>query len=241
MPDRLRVGLLQTGHVPAAIAPEHGDYPALFDALLGSLGIDLVPYDLPRGHAPTDLDGDDRHDGWVITGSTNSAYDDEDWIPDLEGLCRTLLDREEPLVGICFGHQVLAQAAGGRVERADVGWGVGVHDYHLVGAAPAWVDADPPDPIRIVASHQDQVVELPDDAEVFLTSEFCPVAGFTMGPRVMTVQAHPEFTTGLSASLLTMRRERLGPELCDSAAATHDGPLHAELVAGWIDRCLRVR
>jgi len=218
------------------VARDHGDYPALFDALLGPLGIDLVAYDLQRTGGPSRLDD---HDGWIISGSASSAYDDEPWIRDLEGLCRTLLDRAEPLVGVCFGHQVLARAAGGRVERADVGWGVGVHDYHLVGEPPPWLGDGATEPVRMVASHRDQVVALPDGAEVFLTSEFCPHAGFTLGRRAMTVQAHPEFTTGLSAGLLGIRREAIGEARADAAAATLERRPDADAVAGWIARFLR--
>lgn len=228
-----RIGLLQAGYVNPDVAGVHGDYPELFADLLrlGGLDADLVAYDLQRDGGPTTLDD---HDGWIVSGSINSAYDDEAWIRDLEGLCRTLVERDAPVVGICFGHQVLAQALGGRVERAGVGWGVGVHEYELTGPTPTWVGADAPDPVRMVASHQDQVVDLPDGAETFLTSPFCPIAGYRLGSSAMTIQAHPEFTTEVSAALLALRRPVLGDDLADAAAATLPDGTDNPSVAHWI-------
>lgn len=228
-----RIGLLQAGYVHPDVAREHGDYPVLVADLLrsGGLDADLTTYDLQRAGGPASLDG---HDGWIVSGSVSSAYEDEPWIRDLEATCRTLLERDEPVVGICFGHQVLAQAAGGRVAKADAGWGVGVHEYHLTGPRRPFTGDVTPDPVRMVASHQDQVVELPDGAEPFLTSPFCPHAGFTLGSRVLTVQAHPEFTTAVSAALLALRRPVLGDELADAAADTLPGGTDDVAVAGWI-------
>lgn len=238
MSERLRIGLLQAGYVHPDVAADHGDYPALFDALLASHDLDLVTYDLQRDGSPATLDG---HDGWIISGSASSAYEDQPWIRDLEDLCRTLLDRRAPLVGICFGHQVLAQAAGGTVAKADAGWGVGVHEYRLVGDRPSWLDPATPDPVRMVASHQDQVVELPDGAVRFLTSDLCPNAGFTLGDDAITVQPHPEFTTGVSAGLLAIRRDLIGAERADRALASLDEVPDQGAVAGWIDTFLRSR
>lgn len=241
MSERLRIGLLQAGYVHPDVAAVHGDYPALFADLLDPFGIDLVTYDLQRTGRPTDLDGRDRHDGWIISGSASSAYEDEPWIRDLEDLGRTLLDRQAPVVGICFGHQVLAQAAGGRVAKAEAGWGVGVHEYRLTGGRPSWIGGDDPGPFRMIASHQDQVVELPDGAVPFLTSDLCPNAGFTLGDDAFTIQPHPEFTTGISAGLLALRRDAIGAERADEASATLDGAIDQVAVAGWIDAFFRER
>ncbi|MBX3313601.1 MAG: hypothetical protein KF906_04700 [Actinobacteria bacterium] len=228
-----RIGLLQAGYVHPDVARDHGDYPELFADLLrlGGLDAELVTYDLQRDGGPTTLDG---HDGWIISGSVSSAYEDEDWIRDLERLSLALLDRDEPVVGICFGHQVLARATGGQVEKAAAGWGVGVHDYHLTGPHRAWTGGLEPDPVRMVASHQDQVVELPDGAEPFLTSPFCPNAGFTLGSDAMTIQAHPEFTPAVSAELIGMRRAVLGDDLADAATATLPRGTDNPVVARWI-------
>lgn len=238
MSDPLRVGLLQAGYVHPQVAAAHADYPRLFADLLGPLGVELTVFDVPRDGVPPDSSG---QDGWIVSGSASSAYDDEPWIAPLEGFVRDLMDRTAPLVGICFGHQLLAQAMGGRVERAEVGWGVGVHDYHLVGSAPAWMSAPVPDPVRVVASHQDQVTVLPDGAVVYLRNEFCPNAGYTLGDNAMTMQPHPEFTAALSQDLLDVRRDRIGAARVGEAEVTLTGSVHQAEVAGWIDAFLRTR
>lgn len=228
-----RIGLLQAGYVHPDVAADTGDYPALFADLLRDHPIELVTYDLQRDGGPTDLDGADDHDGWIISGSASSVYEDESWIRDLEDLCRTLVQRPQPVVGICFGHQVLARALGAPVAKADVGWGAGVHEYRLVGDRPSWIDGPAPDPVRVVASHQDQVLDLPPGAQIFLTSPFCPIAGFTVA-NAMTIQPHPEFTTAVSKGLIDRRRELMGPPVADAAAASLSAGTDAPAVAGWI-------
>ncbi len=121
-------------------------------------GIELVPYELDEGRFPVSLD---ECDGWMCSPSRHSVYDDVPWIADAEDLHREIVRDEHAYVGICFGHQLLAQALGGRVERAEDGWGVGVHEYALVESLPCM---DPAlDRIALIASHQDQVVDVPDD------------------------------------------------------------------------------
>jgi GMP synthase-like glutamine amidotransferase len=237
MTDRLRVGLLQAGYVHPDVAATEGDYPQLFADLLGPQELDLTVVDVQRQGVPASVD---EQDAWVISGSASSAYEDLDWIRDLEGFARDLMAAEAPLVGICFGHQVLAQAMGGRVEKAPVGWGVGVHTYDLIDGGPDWTGGRP-EPVRMVASHQDQVTALPDGAVRYLTSDFCPEAGYTLGTNAMTMQAHPEFTPDLSAALLKVRRDLIGADTCDTAATTLAEGADSAAVAGWIGTFLRSR
>lgn len=162
-------------------------------------------------------------------------YDDLPWIAPTEAFVRKVVDDGVPVVGICFGHQLLAQALGGRVERARVGWGAGVYTYELLdGWYPRGIEVAP-EPgddgtVSLIASHQDQVVDLPEGAAVAARTDHCPIAAFTIGPRVLAVQPHPEFTTGLSRELSTQRRERMGEATTDAALGSLAGP-GAERVA----------
>lgn len=231
MSDRLRIGLLQCGYLHPDLVPAFGDYPEAFGALLAPHGVDLTTFDVQAGPLPEDPDA---LDGWLVSGSASSAYEPLGWIPPVEDFLRTLVEGDVPLVAICFGHQLLAQALGGRVEKAPDGWGAGAHDYELVGPPPAWMEPTCSGPVRLIASHQDQVVALPDGAELVARTAHCPNAAFTLGPRALAIQPHPEFTAELSRKLVRLRRDRIGAAAADAALASLDERLDSDLVASWM-------
>ena len=191
----LRIGLVQCGHVHPDLVPEHGDYPELFADLLGPHGIELTTFDVDHGRFPEDLDG---FDGWVISGSADSTYDALPWIRQTEDLLRDLVARRAPMVAVCFGHQLLAQALGGTVAKSPAGWGAGVHAYELVGEPLPWMDPPPHGTLRLIASHQDQVTELPEGAVLLARTDHCPVAAYALGTSAFAIQPHPEFTAAVS-------------------------------------------
>ncbi len=234
----LRIGLLQCGHLHPDLVPGHGDYPELFGALLAPHGIELTTWDVVDGPVP---DSPRACDGWVVSGSADSVYDPLPWIAATEQFLRDVVAAEVPLVAICFGHQLLAQAFGGRVERSPEGWGVGVHTYELVGDAPDWmrpIDAD--GQVHLIASHQDQVVELPEGAEVIARTEHCRVAAYTFGPNALAIQPHPEFGAEISRGLVERRRELIGAATADAALASLDEPVDQAEVASWMATFLRL-
>jgi GMP synthase-like glutamine amidotransferase len=227
----VRVGLLVVGHVDPASAHVAGDYPDLFGDLLAGSGIELVVYALDEGRFPGSAT---ECDGWLCSPSRLSVYDDVAFLADAEELHREIVARERPFVGICFGHQLLAQALGGRVERAPGGWGVGVQRYEIVSPEP-WM-TPPRDAIALLASHQDQVVEVPADARVIATAPYCPVAGLAVGARAWSLQPHPEFVPALADHLLAGRSELIGAQRVARARASLGEPIDRALVAGWIAR-----
>lgn len=229
-PRTLRIGLLQCGHIHPDLVPEHGDYPELFAQLLGAHGIELTTYDVVDGPTP---DRTDECDGWLVSGSADSVYDDLPWIAPVASFLRRILDDGAPLVAVCFGHQLLARALGVEVARADAGWGAGAHDYELVDARP-WMD--PPatgGTVRLLASHQDQVRELPPGATLLARTAHCPIAAYELG-TALAIQPHPEFTREISAGLVERRRERIGAPTADRALASLDRPTDDELVGRWM-------
>ncbi len=227
----MRIGLLMMGHVDPNSQFIDGDYPELFGAILGPHDIELIPYDLDQGHFPEDVG---ECAGWLCSPSRLSSYDPVDWLIDAEQLLRSLIVAEAPFVGICFGHQLLAQALGGRVERSPDGWGVGVRDYEVVSRR-SWMSPSV-DQFALIGSHQDQVMSLPDDAELLFQSDYCPFGGFAIGERAWTLQVHPEFTPGLADHLLAGRVELIGAESVAAARATLSRPLDRHEIATWIAR-----
>ena len=231
----VRIGLMMVGHVDPKSQHVAGDYPELFDAILKPFGVDLVRYDLDEGRFPDDVH---ECDGWLCSPSRMSTYDPVPWLADVEELLRRIVQAEVPYVGICFGHQLLAQAMGGLVEKSAGGWGVGVRDYHVVSKRP-WMDPSL-DRFSLIGSHQDQVTRLPEGAELLFGSEYCPLGGFTVGERAWTLQVHPEFVPDLADHLLAGRIELIGAERVATARATLHRPLDRGAVAGWINRFYRM-
>lgn len=226
-----RIGLLMVGHIDPKSVHVAGDYPELFAGLLAGHDLELVRYDLDEGRFP---DSPAECDGWLCGPSRSSAYDPLPWRADAEELLRRIVATERPYVGICFGHQLLAQALGATVERAADGWQVGVRDYEIVDHEP-WMGAPVPC-ISLIASHQDQVVGLPDGAVLLAraTDGGCPVAGFTLGRRAWTLQPHPEFVPPLADHLLAGRIELIGAERVAAARDSLRRPTSRDLVAGGI-------
>jgi GMP synthase (glutamine-hydrolysing) len=169
-------------------------------------------------------------DGWLITGSRFGVYEDHRWIPPLEDFLRRTYAAAVPIIGICFGHQILAQALGGRVERFTGGWSVGPQTYALEGM---------PGEVHIMAWHQDQVVEKPAMARVVGTSAFCRYAALAYGERAITLQPHPEFTASFLADLVAARRSSLPASIAEGALATLDRPLASPAIAARIEAFLK--
>lgn len=223
-----RVGLLVCGHVHPDALDLGGDYPELFTALLGPLGIEVVPYAADAGVLP---DSVDECDAWLTSPSRNSVLDEYPWIAALGEFIGEVVRTETPFVGICFGHQLLATLFGGRVERAAVGWGVGVKDYDVVAPRPWMIPAR--DRIALVASHEDQVTQLPDDATLLMTADYCPVAAFELGERCISLQPHIEFSPQISSRLIDLRHDLIGADVVAAARRTLGRTPDRALVAGW--------
>lgn len=181
----MTIAVLETGAPPSDLAARFGRYPEMFSAMLGVPA--LQSYDIAAGPLPDPQ----AHDGFILSGSPAGVYDDLPWIAPLLDWLRQARGRTR-LVGICFGHQAMATAFGGQVEKSPKGWGVGLHEY-AVTARQNWMDSALA--VAVPASHQDQVVTQPPGTDVTLASAFTPLAGLSWREHAaISFQCHPEFS-----------------------------------------------
>lgn len=200
----MHIGILQTGRSPDETRDKNGDYDAFFVRYLDKRGFTFKTYAVLDGELP---DEPQAADGWLITGSRFGAYEDHNWIPPLEDFLRAVYAQGIPTVGICFGHQILAQALGGKVEKFKGGWSVGPQTYQSEVFGEQ----------SIIAWHQDQVTQCPRDATVVGHSKFCKNAMLAYGDKALTLQPHPEFSSEFLSDLLDARGDILPPEIAKQA------------------------
>ena len=223
----MRIGILQTGQAPDALKPQAGDYPDMFESLLAGEGFAFRTWHVEAMDFP---DSVHDADGWLITGSRHGAYEDHPFIPPLEDFIRRVRDAGVPMVGICFGHQIIAQALGGKVERFAGGWQVGPTDYDFGGE---WVTLN--------AWHRDQVTEVPPGAKVIAQGGICANAAMVYGDTIFTVQPHPEFRAEFIDGLMRTRGPGLVPDdLMVRARGRLTEPIGSDTMAGRIAAFFRM-
>ena len=225
----MRIAILETGRPPGDLSAMFGSYPSMFERLLAAPGREFTVID-----ATGPLPQPGRFDAYVVTGSSAGAYDPLPWIEPLKALLRAERGRT-PVVGVCFGHQVMAEAFGGKVIKSPKGRGIGLQTYDVEAAAP-WMD--PVKRFSIPASHGDQVVKPPPAATVLAGSDFCPYAMLAYGEDAFTIQPHPEFEPSFAAALIEERWEAADSERNVAAVESLRAPNDRTLVGQWIGRFL---
>ncbi len=227
----MRAAILQCDDILEKFQPCFGHYPKMikhmFDRVSPSISFDT--YDCQRGQFPDDIN---EHDFFLTTGSRASVYEDFEWIHQLISFVQQLDKQKKKLIGICFGHQLIAQACGGKVERSKNGWGIGVAKNRVI-ANPAWM-VEKPTEINILTSHQDQIIELPNDTLVISESDFCPFFIVQWGKHFLTIQGHPEWNSDYSRALINDRKAIIPTDRINSGLKSLATKPDNALFVSWI-------
>lgn len=214
----MKLGILAAGITPDDLLHEFGSFADMFVQLFDEVGypFDYQVYNVRDGFFPGNVD---VCDAWIITGSICGVNQNLPWMVKLKQLILDIYSANIPMAGICFGHQIIADAFGGSVAQYTGGWGIGLHNYTFVGEHD-FVLKGPAD-FSLNAMHQDQVIRKPTGAEVFATSDFCLNAGLIYDTRIITFQAHPEFSAAFEESFIELRKGDVFPtDIAEQALAT---------------------
>ena len=222
----MKIGILRTGHFAGALEGVNPNVDVLFRRMLDGHGFDFDVYSVVDMEFP---ESPGAANGWLITGSKWGVYDDVPFIAPLEEFIRSAFALGTPMAGICFGHQIIAQALGGKVVKFPGGWQLGRTTYDFAGT-----------PQTLNAWHQDQVVEAPEGAEVIASAPGCEIAGLLYGSKALTVQPHPEFNAREVEVLIDVRGPQLPSELVARAAEGLDAPVDNSHIADRIAAFFKV-
>lgn len=238
----VRLHILNCDPLSESLIERYGNYPAMFRALFAralqarSGDCELVIECSDAFATPLlEYQALQSADVLLITGSAASVYEDKAWIVNLKSIIRRWVQEGKKLIGICFGHQLVAQALGGDVTKSGRGWGLGRRELPVLKHT-RWMGAAPPASIALLYSHQDQVNRLPEHAEVILGDDFCPIAGFVIDDQVMTLQGHPEFSSDYISEIIHRRKKVIGEERAQQALAStqHYTAEEAKLAPSWM-------
>ncbi|WP_371372479.1 glutamine amidotransferase-related protein [Thalassotalea aquiviva] len=227
----MKVGVLLCDHVQEHLQPQHGDYSQMFESLLLSVDpkLQITFYDVTQQHFPISLD---ECDVYISTGSKYGVNESHSWIDNTRKFIKLLFVKNKGFAGICFGHQLIAKALGGKVEKSANGWGIGVAKTEIINPQDWMIPFQPQ--LKLAVSHQDQVVRLPPNCQVLMSSTFCPYAMIQVDKHFLGLQGHPEFSKQYLHDLMLSRHSIIPKEPYQSGIKSLELSLDGQLVMGWV-------
>jgi GMP synthase-like glutamine amidotransferase len=232
----VKIGLLQCDHVAPELAIRFGDQPIFFKNLFSKNApeISFDIFDVQNEIYPPEPK---QYGGFIGTGAKYSVTEDLPWIRRFKEYVNYLYQHQMKFIGICFGHQMIAEALGGKCDVSEKGWGIGVRQINII-KKKSWMQPDA-DAIRLLYSHMDQITQLPPETEVIAGNSHCPYAIITVGDHFMGIQAHPEFSLDYLDLLMQSRVDRIGALQVEDARKTLSEPTDEAVVAKWMANFFR--
>jgi GMP synthase-like glutamine amidotransferase len=227
----MKVAILQCGNVSEKFRPRFGDYPEMVINMFAGIAppLSFDTYDCQCGQLPDHINA---YDFYITTGSRASVYEEAKWIKDLIHFIQMLAKHKKKLIGICFGHQLIAMVYQKKVKKSQKGWGVGLAKNQVI-FSPEWMSENPT-AINILASHQDQILELPENAQVIAESDFCPFFIVQWDKHFLSIQGHPEWQTAYAKALMEDRREIIPADRIAAGIESLQVEADNALFAQWI-------
>jgi len=222
------IGLLKCCEVKEELLDISGDYDEMFTCAFGPQ-ISFKVYDVKNGELPHQLN---ECEGYLITGSASSTYEKLDWIGEVEELIRRCHRERKKTVGICFGHQLIAQALDGQSALSDKGWGIACRPV-AIKAPKTWMQPRL-ETYRIHYLHQDQVQELPFQAELLGGNDHCHYGMYVIGDHIMALQGHPEFSAEYNKALTNSRKDLIPADVIAAAESSYLEDIDNEVVIQWL-------
>lgn len=227
----MKIGLLLCDHVHSELQNEHQDYPYMFWRLFKSVDpdIEMETFAVVDSVFPDNLSG---FDAWLVSGSRHSVLDNLPWIQKLSNLVLTLIEQQQKIIGVCFGHQLIAQVMGGKVETSYKGWGIGVSNNHIM-KHKTWLKPDI-DTFNVIVSHKEQVIKRPEQAELIAGNDFCENHLLQYDNQILSFQGHPEFSKAYIKALMASRKKQYPPATYTKAKKSLELTCNDKLIARWI-------
>ncbi|MGK0440539.1 MAG: GMP synthase-like glutamine amidotransferase [Pseudohongiellaceae bacterium] len=230
--------IIENDMIDEVVVDRYHSYGKMFTHLFRSVkpNIEVDVFNAMKMEYPESFD---RYDAVLLSGSRADAFGQDEWLVELKNRTQQLMDDKKTLIGVCFGHQLIAMNLGAEMGRAPVGWGMGRMSYrwHQDNAAAKFADSDG---FSLLASHQDQVLTHPEGAEILASSEFCPIAAYTVGKHIICFQGHPEFVEDYSTCLINKRKNLLTEDqfqaFSDSLQYGHDGQKVAQVMCDFVEQ-----
>ncbi len=232
----MKAAILKCDEVMEVFRPPFNDYSDMIQDMFAAVddSIEFDIFDCRAGHYP---DQPESYDFFITTGSRAGVYEDTPWIRQLIDFVKQLDRLQKKLIGICFGHQIIAEAMGGQVKKSDKGWGVGIARNRIV-ASPDWMQPNKSE-LNILASHQDQIVTLPASASVIAESDFCPYFFVQWSDHFISVQGHPEWQAEYSRALMNYRKDIIPAQTIETALQTLDQEPDNRVFTQWLLNFIR--
>jgi len=229
--NRINVGILQVNHdksveVGDAFPDDAHRFRDLFDSQEERYRYRV--YMTIGGEIPQNLD---EHDAFVITGSPLSVLNQHIFTDGLLDFIKRCDTARKPLLGACFGHQAIALALGGRVERSETGYTVGIEETQFHNSRSWMIPHRKSLPMYVF--HEDQVTQLPNGCDLLGSSNNCKIASFAKGNHIFTTQSHPEFSDAFMRCVLKYTESKLTAETANKAWASLALKEEGEVFAKW--------